>query len=500
MKYLYLLSLLLLGVSCIDDTGNYEYVDESDVLPVTISGLPDRYSVLRSEVLSFAPQVEIGGDSDRYTYSWYITEEVTSGLRPTRKHLADTKDLDYRVLLNAGTWRLSFLVADKERDLYKRHEIRLTITASPIDVGWYVLKDINDETDFDYISKEGEIYVDVLKATDSQLAGKAVSMVYQSGQYYQLFPNEDGSSTLVSGLKVFHILSTKDIRVFDSKSMALFKTFDDLFYEVPEKCNPQFLGFNSPALFLINAGRIYSIFTSTAHYGIFGTFTIGDYNFFERMILAKSSNALAFDTKSNSFCSAMLTVSYVDPISDKPSESTVNGPISVTNMPYSLVKMESGESTSAGFSVFALMKHVSTDEYYLAQLLYTGSTAYPIVDFNLVPSEYLLPSADLIATPTSGSFIYFAKDNKVYSYIGASAEVDKQRLLLEFAPNEKVTYIKHFSDSNTPQLYNYLAVLTNVDSKWKLRIYTPTGVGELEPGIVMEYEGEGNGRYVMYRN
>lgn len=499
IKYLYLFSLLLLGISCIDDTGNYEYVNGEEFFPVGISGLPDKYTVLRSEVLHFTPEVEIGDDPGRYTYSWHITEEVASGIRPTRQHLADTKDLNYQVLLNAGDWRLSFLVTDKEKDLYSRHEIKLTITASSIGAGWYVLKDINDQTDFDYINKEGEMYADVLAPTGSRLAGKAVSMVYQPGQYYQLFPAEDGSSTLVGGLKVFHILSTKDIRVFDSKTLSLFKTFEEMFYEVPEKCEPQFLDFNSPALFLVNAGRVYSIFTSTSHYGIFGTFTVGDYYFFNRMVLAKSSNALVFDTKSNSFCSVMLTVSTVDAIYDKPSESEIKGPTSVTNMPYSLVKMESGESTAAGFSAFALMKHSITGEYYLAQMLYQGTTAYPIVDFNLVPSEFLLPDADLIAAPTSGSFIYFAKDNKIYSYVGASAETEKQRLLLEFAPNEKVTHIKQFSNTATGG-YNYLAILTNVDSKWKLRIYTPKGVGELEPEVVMEYEGEGNGRYIMYRN
>ncbi|HJD76061.1 MAG TPA: hypothetical protein K8W04_08410 [Bacteroides reticulotermitis] len=501
MKCLYLLSLLLLGVSCVGDTGNYEYVSTKDILPVTISGLPDKYSVVRSERLHFAPEVDIENDSERYTYSWFITEGIADSTRPSRRYLADTKDLDYRVLLNAGVWKLSFEVIDRERDIYKRHEIQLTITATPISLGWYVLKDINDETDFDFVNKEGEMYVDVLKSTDSQLAGKAVSMLYQPGQYYQLFPNGDGTSTLLGNQKVFHILSTKDIRVFDARSMALFKTFEDVFYIAPEQCNPQEIArCSSSALFLLNAGKVHSIYTMSPHYGKFADPKLGNYSFFERMIAGGSVGVLVFDTKTNSFCSIIVNSPTVDSVPDKPVESTVNGPTSVTNMPYSLVKMEIGESTSSGVSAFALMKHVSTGEYYLAQLLYKGLNAYPIVDFNLVPNEYLLPDADLIAVPAIGDFVYFTKDNKVYTYIGASAEVEKQRLLLEFAPNEKVTYIKHFCYPTAPTDYSYLAVLTNVDSKWKLRIYTPTGVGEIGPGIVAEYEGEGNGRYVMYRN
>ena len=501
MKYLFLFGLLLLGASCINDSGNYDYISKNDILPVTISGLPEKYSIGRSELLHFAPEVEIGKESAGYTYSWFITEATAAGMYPSRRHLADTKDLNYEVLLDAGSWLLSFEVADRKRDIYKRHEIKLSITASPINVGWYVLKDINDKTDFDYINKEGQMYADALKLTDNeQLDGEAVSMIYQPGYYYQLFPNADGTSTLLGGQKVFYILSTKDIRVIDANNMVLFKTFDDMFYTIPEKREPQNISYNSPVIFLMNAGQIHSLYTGSKNYGIFGAFTLGDYDFFNRVVLAKGSDLLAFDKKSNSFCTVLVGGAYTDPIADKLPESTVKGPTSVTNMPYSLVKMESGESTSAGVSAFALMQHVSTGEYYLAQLLYTGSKAYPIVDFTLVPSGCLLPSADLIAAPTTGSFVYFAKDNKVYSYVGASGETEKERLMLEFAPNEKVTYIKHFYYLTAPANYNYLAVLTNVNSKWKLRIYTPEGVGELEPGIVAEYEGEGNGRYVMYRN
>lgn len=501
MRYVCVLSLLLCSLSCIDDTGNYDYISEKEALPVTILGLPDKYSIVRSEVLHFTPEVKIRGDSERYTYSWFITEGTTDGIRPSRRFLADTKDLEYSFVLDAGAWKLSFEVIDKERDIYQRHEIQLTVTASPISSGWYILKDINDETDFDYINKEGEKYVDVLKSTGSQLAGKAVDMIYQSGQYYQLFPNEDGTSTLKGNQKVFHILSTKDIRVFDAKSMALFKTFEDVFYIAPEQCNPQeMLRCSSSALFLLNAGKVHAIYTMSQHYGKFSAPKLGNHSFFERIVPNGNSYVLAFDTKTNSFCSILVNAMSVDPFSDKPEESTVEGPTSVTNMPYSLVKMEYGEWDSKGSSAFALMKHISTGEYYLAQLRPNGTTAYPIIAFNLVPSEYLLPTADLIATPPSGSFLYFAKGNQVYSYIGALNEGDKQRLLLEFAPNEKVTYIRHFAELSGSALYNYLAVLTNVGSKWKLRIYTPKGVGEIEPEVVMEYEGEGNGRHVMYRH
>lgn len=499
MKYLYLLSLLMLGISCIDDTGNYEYVSENDVFPITISGLPDKHSVVQSEVLHFVPEVKIGENPGRYTYSWFITEGTTGGVLPTRRYLADTKDLDYQVMLNAGPWKLSFEVIDKEKDLYKRHEIQLTITATPINAGWFILKDTNDETDFDYINKEGEMYVDVLKSAGNQLSGKAVSMIYQSGQYYQLFPKEDGTTELLGGQRVFHILSTKDIRVFDAKSMALFRTFEEVFYDLPDECAPQDIFFNSPSLFLLNAGKAHSIYTMSQHYGMFPPAKLGNYSFFGRMIYG-STRALAFDTKTNSFCSVLVTGTSVDPVSDKTAESTVIGPASVTNMPYSLVKMECGVENSSGVSAFALMKHVTTGEYYLAQLQHTSSTAYPIVAFNLIPSEYLLPSANLIAAPSSGSFVYFAKDNKVYTHIDASGEQAKERLLLEFDTNEKVTCIKHFFSDSTSPAYNYLAVLTNVDSKWKLRIYTPKGVGEIVPGVVTEYEGEGNGRYIMYRN
>ena len=105
------------------------------------------------------------------------------------------------------------------------------------------------------------------------------------------------------------------------------------------------------------------------------------------------------------------------------------------------------------------------------------------------------------------TFFYFLTSedqSKVYSYVhskGSPLETrERERLSL---PGETVTYIAYIheyklADDETTEA---LAVLTSQGGNWKLRVYALKGesTSDLNTTPILEYEGTGNGRFLLYR-
>lgn len=505
IKSFYLLFAILFLNGCIDDKGNYSYISADELFPVEISGLSKKMTVNQGENLVLSPILENMDKEERYSYVWTITEKYTDGKLPERRLIAENKDLDFKVVLDAGSWLLNFEVRDQAKDLYKRWEIDLTIMASPINVGWYVLKDKNSKTDFDYIDTEGVAYRNVLGASENALEGEAVRIFYQNSGYTHQIENKDGTVANLANQSVLHILSTKDIRVFNSKNLSLFKTFDDLFYDVPEKCFPQTNYVNSSgSLFLINDGLLYSTNGMNMNIGKYSTKKTGNYYLFGKIIPTASFDVMVFDTKSNSFYSVSPSGVNLNHFSDKPVDleppvGTAELPQSASNMEYTMKNLGVGMPMGLSASGFAIMKSTVTGEYFYVRIDYRGDTTYPFTSFTQIPAKYLILSADVVVAPLFGNFSYFSKGNALYYYLDSSStEVEREIKLLELPANERIAYLEHI---HTGGGITTLAVLSNTDSGWKLRLYDPIGLGSPEINIepTKVFEGEGNGRFVMYR-
>jgi hypothetical protein len=125
---------------------------------------------------------------------------------------------------------------------------------------------------------------------------------------------------------------------------------------------------------------------------------------------------------------------------------------------------------------------------------------YPFNAFYSVPKECKMPFAEVKAAPYGGAFIYFANGNELWAYMNANLALpDKERVLFSFPQDETIAYMTNLYSSGR---YNYLVVLTNNATDWKLHVYevkslTAPEVNFAEP--VFFYSGEGHGRYVMYR-
>lgn len=497
---------MVLAASCIDDKGNYDYEDASTVFPPVISGLPKDTTIQQGTdlVLTAGKHFSVANDDPgRYTYTWSITEATTAGFLPTRTYIGNEENLNYPVKLAAAEWTLTLQVWDKKLDLYTKAQTTLNVVASPLDRGWYILKDQDGYTDVDYITNGGKIYADVLAPTDHRVKGTAVKMAYQSGRYYHVQKNADGTSTTLSNQKVLHILTTEDMQTFNAKDLQLFKRFNDQFYTAPAQCAPQDIDVASSMgdLFFLNAGQMYSIYGMSANIGKFGGAKVGDLDLYPCMI-NNASDELVWDRKSRSFLSGKSSGTTFTPFTTPAPDASL--PASLSAMPYDMVKMCAGQGGNYSEDYgFALMKSTADSRHYLAHLRfdYSGQYAtYPIMTWLEVPQGSTLLEGECMACPASGEFVYYSIGNKIYTYTNAQGIANRDHMQLTLPEGEKVTYMFNFR-STYGTIYNNLAVLSQTPTGYTLRIYEPQGIDieELKPEPTAVYSGKGNARYVMYR-
>ena len=101
--------------SCIDDRGNYSYISNEELLPVTISGFEDTTVIIRS-TLNITPVLENMDDESRYIHLWYAAPSVTAGFTPQRDTLSLEKDLSFEVTYESGTYNLVYELRDPKLD------------------------------------------------------------------------------------------------------------------------------------------------------------------------------------------------------------------------------------------------------------------------------------------------------------------------------------------------------------------------------------------------
>lgn len=483
--------------SCVNDTGNYTYLSAEDVLPIDIIGLQEDLSVIQGERLQISPNIEKMDDPARYTYIWYVTEAQTAGALPIKRNIGNEKTLDVKINLDAGSYLLNFMVMDEKKDIYKRKQVKLEVRASNISTGWYVLKDQNNETDFDYIDSEGTIYADVLAKGGNQLKGKAVGMSYQSGRYYHNLVSNTGVITKLTNQKVFHVLSTEDIRTFNAQNMLLFKKYEEEFYSLPSVCNPQgVISQNTDGnVFLLNAGKLHSIYGMSPNIGKLSAAKVGEYSLFPSLIpINYFGDVLIFDILKHSFYTSSTAGTSVDFVNDQKVDTTT---ISLRNMPYEMINMFAGSADiNNAKQAFALMKNTEDGTYRIAQIPYNSGKIFN--SFNIVPNDAMITQSKVMASPSSGNFVYFAISNKIYYYMNATGLEEKEKLIMTIPENENVYFMIHIYTKKM----NVLAVLANTASNWKLYLYPIESVGN--PELITQpqsvFTGSGTGRFLIYRD
>lgn len=500
-KYSFLLTTWLLVqlfvTGCITDNGNYTYQEELEMLPVVIEPLADLYQVYQGDSLRITPSFKKMDDENRYEYKWYVlnndNNEVT--VLGTEMRLNDV------VGLSQKEYDLYFEVKDPNLDVFIRTTSKLSV-ASNIQNGWYILKEVDGMTDFDYEGIDKLRVHDVMKEVvgDEQLKGKPVRIVYHRDSYYTEGVDDKGKPVILRNQKAIHVLSDTEFKTVDAAKIKLFKQYDDQFYIKPEMTKPMFLNFQGSELFYIDAGGLYTLgvggvgkFASKKYIGNFDF----DYSLFPSMLSAKRMS-MVFDTKRRSF----LLASH-----DAPRLSlfaNLSGQPSLNNMDADLVtiiQQTSQDNTSV--KGYAIMKSRSnSNEHKLLYMELSTSNENPAMHERVIPSKSYLPFAKAYGGHPTNT-IFFSKGNELWAYNSSSDDTGTERdmKLKTFPADEEVAFIKYESaylPGGEKRTY-HLVVATNNTQGWKVYFFGMEGqTAVIKPDPEYIITGEGKVKEVMY--
>lgn len=480
---------LLVGLcwACVDDPEKATYEDPEKVVPIEILGLRDTTFII-NETATLTPELKGMDDESNYWFTWYTykgRERDTIGVE---------RNLSFVMKYPAGEERtLVYEIKDKRSEVFVNAKVKIS-AATRYSQGWLVLKDENNQTDIDFIFPDGSIEENILEANAKyKLKGTAVKIVNQTGYYTHQLTHLDGTTEMLDGIPVWHVLSSEDMVTLNPSDLSIYKHFEDEFYSTPSEAMPQDMYENMGDILLMNAGQLYSVYGMTDNVGKFGFPKLNYENLYPKLLL-DMYGALVFDQDARSFVFGTTNDHTLQPCLSPEVGNRLQ--VKPTGMNADvLALLQRGWEWNC--SAWALMKNASgKEEYYLADLAING-TDYPFADFDTIPATRELVHADVYAANQLNS-IWYAKGNKLsyYTKEGSDETSFVRDNLYPFPAGETITWIyqKTFQEK-------YLLVITNSDAGWKLYRFeleedglSPNLKPDVEPEI---WSGNGTARYAL---
>ncbi|MEG2340856.1 MAG: PKD-like family lipoprotein [Odoribacter sp.] len=479
--------------SCIDDRGSFAFQSGEEMMPVKITEMKDT-TVDIMENLKIEPEITGLEEGREYSYLWYAASSVTAGVAPQRDTLSQERNMDFTVKYESGTYNLVFEVRDVEHNIYARTQLLMTV-ASKFAYGWYVLKEEANKTDIDFVLPDGTVKSNVIRTLGMEpLDGKPMALGYQPQRYYHQIDNSDGTVTTLANKKAIFVLSGNDLRILNADNMSVFKpSFSECFYEPPLEKRPQNIHTAYGDAYLINAGKMYSIYGMSRNIGKFPYAKAGVYDLHNDLVGSIFGDVTVWDKMSRTFFYTSSAGATLNKFSDQTNaESPIQ--ISPSDMSLELIRLlKRGDNYPP--KGYAIMKNSDKEEYYLADMTMSG---YPFQSFDTLPTHCKMPKADVMAAHGMSACIYFAKGSElsVYRQIESS---DREAVIKTF-PGETISFIGNIRSTNKKDKFNHLVVVTNNADGWKL--YRFEIIGET-PDIKTEplkvYSGKGIATYAMFR-
>lgn len=493
-----LLIFILICSGCINDRGNYDYIPQEKLFPVVIKGLPaDTSFRIWTDVVLEADVRGLDDKSD-YEFTWYSYTKEATGYIPKRDTLGKTQTLNFTMGYPVGEEKiLVFEIVEKQTGLSVNYKLKMRSTTE-FSNGWFILEDLEDMTDIDFVLPSGEVRENVYSSIHKKrLPGKGVKMIYQSSRYAHYEINPDATLTHHTNLKAFHLLTTADLKTLNPEDLTVYKNFEEQFMQLPEKCAPQDIYESWGDTYLINDGKLYSISGMLLNSGKYAYHKLDYADLFPHLIY--SNGVVAFSLSKRSFVYTDAWSSLLSPVSAPLPVHTIKVP--AVNMNAEVYWMGS----SGGGRGWALMKDVSgKNEFYLAKL-HTYQYLYPFGDLDTLSVDRPFLQADVYGVHSNSS-IWYARQNilSFYQHNGSDSN-STEEVVYTFPEGEAVSFIRTISSTEfDPVAFKHLVVLTNANNRWKLYRFTMEADGltaridkNVDPII---YTGSGNARYVLYHS
>jgi hypothetical protein len=479
MKKLYILlsGLVFLNTSsCIKKTSTEI---KPDLPKPAVEGYLTSYTTFtHRDTLKINPVVD---NENQYDYFWTAFSgnfNVTSGVVPKGDTLSKTKDLSYPVTLNPGQYTLVFNVKNKRTAVTQLITSKLVVSTLTGN-GWYLLKDDDNKTDFDFIYGTGRIDNLISFFNGKSLTGKAIKSVY-CGSFKQGLKSTDL-------FNVLFVISDQDAAICRIDNGKIVMGFDDMFFTKPANKKPQNVlqqrADNS--IHFINDGIVYAMVKGS----FFSSPPVSSYQI--SPVAAVGAIDIAFDENSKSVV-FLDGANYVTLAS--------NG-AQLKNMNASMVW--AGGYPGLRGAALALFRQAGGDGLLVKMNIAYGpmiGSGNLITGSNPVPQEHGLMSADVIGGNYDSDYIYYAKANKIYMTDFASLP---ESLQITLPDNELVTCIQHIkypepASANVPTTTNYLAIASYNNGNYKVWLCPISSTGTIQTPAQPNFTGKGRVASVNY--
>lgn len=484
-KYLFVMIIgFLLGLyGCYEDKGNYDY---TAIFSVEVEGLEESYlKYAFIDSLNIDPVITpVDAEYDCF-WGYYPVGLVE---KPQLDTICHTRELHYRVDLNAGEYMLVFGAREKETGISRFASAPLAVETS-LTTGWYVLKDREGYTDYDVFTEKGKA-ADVIAGSNEgrKLKGEAVALAFTTLYCVWNEEKEDYFNTIA-----VMACSSEDMAAIKVSDGKIKNDFQNLFYEMPAVTAPQSCWADRRAIYLINNGQMYALPTITSNSGRFGEAMAGDYKFSLYFVNFGRFNPLLFDELSHSFCSMDSYNNTLLKLSNSGPVDTIKLP-PVNEMEADLLFMGPQGRYGQG-RAWALMKNRQEELYSMLKLNADCNTPYknPILQCDTLENDLGILEADCRATNLDNDIIYFSKGNRIYSCNINAGYAEK--LQVEIPDGEEVTWMRHVQGPSTLNI-NCMAVATYKAGKYKVYFYDIQAGNLRASGEPLE--GDGRVGSVMY--
>lgn len=484
---------MLLLSACYKDNGNYTYD-----LPeqITVTGIGSDYDkVSLVDRITLDPQVSSTDPQAEFSCWWGIYETNVQGSAPKVDTIGRGKALDYLVTQPAKGWVLVFGAKNLHTGLSKIVTARVNVITQ-FTRGWYVMKHESGQTDVDLFLTPSDITPgDKMENVFSLVNGRKLNGNARLFGYYTNYKSD--VTGVMANTKGLFILSDKDASVVNVNTFKEIRGFNTLFYETPAVKRPGSICEGSSANYLVNDGRLHSIYSMSANVGMFGGVQLRDdnnspYNLADHFLTYNFSNPFFFDQTSSSFVSATGTGSVLSVVAD----------VTGSEMPANHNNKEllfMGVRATNPYTGIALFRDKTDAGLKILSTITPENYALKIVNDTLDAGEKLFNAQRYGLIVADESILYFSTGNEVWSRNLANGS---EQLQFTAPAGEQITFIRHrkyagSTNTELPYYFNYMLIGTENNGQYKVRAFRKTS-GNLNASPDFVLEGQGSVGDVIY--
>ncbi|MBV7529847.1 PKD-like family lipoprotein [Chitinophaga sp. sic0106] len=179
MRYICLLSLVVLFAACRKDLGNYDY---KEVNALAIKGIPDTVVVKLGTIVPITPQLTFTQDTvaDHFTYEWMAIDNASEN---KFKLLDSARNLTVEVPLQAGYYNVYYTVKEKSTGISWSKSFVMSVIGAFGTKGWFFMSDVGGKTNVQFweedLTQLGVYpirHLDLLSKIKDPVSGKSLTL------------------------------------------------------------------------------------------------------------------------------------------------------------------------------------------------------------------------------------------------------------------------------------------------------------------------------------